>query len=79
MKFISSKGTHKQRVIRSKSDNIKLTSCNNANKVVEELFDSLISRYQGNFERSMVGSGFIFDSLKIMYCKCNKVNFRRGV
>ena len=27
----------------------------------------------------MVGSGFIFDSLKIMYCKCNKVNFRRGV
>ena len=79
MKFISSKDTHKQRVIRSKSDNMKFTSCNNANKVVEQLFDSLISRYEGNFERSMEGSGFIFDSLKIMYCKCNKVNFRRGV
>ena len=54
-------------------------SWNNANKVVEELFDSLILRYQGNFERSMEGSEYIFDSLKIMYCKCNKVSFRHGV
>ena len=31
-----------------------------------------------NSETSMRGSDFIFDSAKLMYCKCNKVNFRRG-
>ena len=27
----------------------------------------------------MEGSGFIFDSVKLMYYKCHKVSFRRGV
>ena len=26
----------------------------------------------------MRGSDFIFDSVQFMYCKCHKVNFRRG-
>ena len=26
----------------------------------------------------MRGSDFIFDSVQMMYCKCHKVNFRRG-
>ena len=26
----------------------------------------------------MRGSDFIFDSVQLMYCKCHKVNFRRG-
>ena len=35
---------------------------NNANEVVDELFKSLLSRYQDNLEKSMRGSDFIFDS-----------------
>ena len=58
--FISSKDAEKERVMHSKSDNIKFTSYNNANKVVYELFDSLISRYQRNLETSTDGSEFIF-------------------
>ena len=40
--------------------------------------DSLHSRHQDNFEKSMKGSEFIFDSVQLMYYKCHKVSFRRG-
>ena len=36
--------------ISSNNDNIKSTSYNDANAVVDELFESLCSRYQGNLE-----------------------------
>ena len=64
--------------MHSTSGNIKFTSYNDANEVVNEVFESLCSRYQGNLETSMRGSDFIFDSVQLMYYKCHKVNFRRG-
>ena len=64
--------------MHSTSDNIKFTSYNDANEVVDEFFEPLRSRYQGNLETSMRGSDFIFDSFQLMYYKCHKVNFRRG-
>ena len=48
------------------------------NKVVDEVFDSLRSRYQRDLETSMRGSKIIFDLVQLMYYKCHKVNFRRG-
>ena len=53
--------------MHSKSDNIKFTPYNNANKVVVELFKPLFSRYLGNLEKSMRGSDFIFDLGQLMY------------
>ena len=47
--FISS-NNDEERVMDSSSDNIKSTSYNDANAVVDELFESLCSRYQGNLE-----------------------------
>ena len=64
--------------MHSTSGNIKFTSYNDANEVVNEVFESLCSRYQGNLETSMRGSDFIFDSVQLMYYKCHKVNFRHG-
>ena len=58
--FISSKDIEEERVIYLRSKNIKFMSCNDANEVVGELFESLRSRYQGNLETSMRGSGSIF-------------------
>ena len=78
MNFISSKVSEEERVMHSKSNNIKFTSYNDANKVVDELFDSLDLRYQGNLEISMRGNDFIFNSVKLMYYKCHEVNFRCG-
>ena len=48
--FISSKDAEKKRVIHSKSNNIKLTSYNDSNGVVNEIFESLCSGYPGNLE-----------------------------
>ena len=58
--FFSSKDTEEKSLVHSTSDNIKFTSYNNANKVANELSESLRSRYLGNLETSMRGSDFIF-------------------
>ena len=44
--FISSKDTKEKHVLHSTSDNIKFTPYNDANEVVNELFESLCSKYQ---------------------------------
>ena len=64
--------------MHSKSNNIKFTCYNNANKVFNEHFDSLRSRYLDNLETSVRQSEFIFDPVQMMYYKCHEVNFRRG-
>ena len=54
------------------------TSYDNANEVVDDLFESFRSRYQGNFETSMRGIDFVFDSVQLMHYICHKVNFNLG-
>ena len=51
--FTSLKDAEEERIMHSRSDNIKFTSYNDANEVVDELFDSLRSRYHRNLETSM--------------------------
>ena len=64
--------------MHSKSNNIEFMSYDNANEVVNELFESLLSRYQAGLERSTRGSDFIFDSVQLLYYECHKINFKRG-
>ena len=47
--------------MRSRSVTVKCKPYNDTNKVVDELFDTLRSRYQVNLEKSMIESDFIFD------------------
>ena len=46
-------------------------------KVIKELFQSLLSRSQIGLKTSMKGSCFIFDCVHLLYYKCHTVNFRR--
>ena len=62
--------------MHSISNNIKFTSYNDSNEVVNEHFELLRSRYQ--IETSMRGSDFIFNSVQLIYYKCHKVNFKGG-
>ena len=64
--FISSKDVDEERVMHSKSDNIEFMSYDNANEVVDELFEPLFSRYQICLETSMKGNDFIFDSVQVI-------------
>ena len=65
--FISSKDVGEECEMRSRSDNIKFVSYNDANEILDELFESLPSRYQENLETSMKGSDLVFDSVQLMY------------
>ena len=44
-------------------ENIKFTSYNDVNDVVNKIFESLLSRYQDNLETSMRGRDFVVDSV----------------
>ena len=47
-------------------------------EVIEELFQSLVSRYQIGLETSMKGSDFVFDCVHLLYHKCHKRNPNHG-
>ena len=59
--FISSKDVDEERVMHPKSNNTEIMTYHNANDVVDELFESLLSRYQIVLQISMKGSDFTFD------------------
>ena len=64
--------------MHSKSNNIKFTSFDAANEFVDELFESLCSRYLDDLEKSMTGSECILSRVQLIHCKCHGVNFRRN-
>ena len=64
--FISSKDGEEKRAMHSISGNTKFAPYSVANDVIDELFKSLCSRYQGT---SMKGSNFIFDSVQLLCYK----------
>ena len=64
-------------VMHSKTDIKEFTAYDNTNEVVDKLFKLLLSRYQRSLEISMMGSGFIFDSVQLLYFKSHNINFRR--
>ena len=63
--------------MHSRSDNIEFMIYDNAEEVIEELFESFLNRYQIGFEASMTGSDFIFDCVRLLHYKC-KINSNCG-
>ena len=61
----------------SKSDNIEIMINDEADKIIEELFDSLKNRYQ-NYLESMKGSESVFNYVHLLYQKYHKINPNRG-
>ena len=47
----------------TKSDNIEIMMSSETDETTEELFESLLQRYQEGLEESMRGSEFVFDSV----------------
>ena len=65
--------------MHSKSNNIEFMSHDNENEVVDELFESLLSKYQIGLEISMRGRDFIFDLVQLLIYKCHKINLNMVV
>ena len=53
--------------MQSKSNNIEMVLYDNANEVVNEVFELIPSKYQSVLEISMRGINFIFNSAQLMY------------
>ena len=62
--------------VTSKDVDEEFMPYDNVNDIVDQLFQSLLLRCKGNLETSVRGSDFIFDSVQLLYYKCQKTNFR---
>ena len=47
-------------------------------EVIEELFESLLNRYQNNLEKSKKDSEIVFNYVLLLYYKCHKINLNFG-
>ena len=62
----------------SKRNNIEIMINNETDEVIEEIFKSILHRYQNNLDKSMKGSAFVFDYIHLLYYKCYKIKPNRG-
>ena len=62
----------------SKSDNFKIMMEANTNKIIRNLFNSLLRRYQGGLLESMRGSEFVFDYVESLNYIFHKVDLKRS-
>ena len=58
----------------SKSKNIEVMMGNETDEIIEDLFDSLLQRYQKNLYESMRGSEFVFDCVINSLCYKTRKN-----
>ena len=75
--FISSKDSDETRNMHTKSNNIEIMVGSETDEIIEELFKSLLQRYQEGLEESMKGSEFIFDSVNLLHYHLQKTSLKR--
>ena len=79
--FISRKDTKnfdKNQLIRLKSDNTEIMMGSETDEIIEELFESLLQRYQERLEELKNGSDLVFDSVDALYYNLNKISLNMG-
>ena len=77
--FISLKpgsdGTH---IMYTRSDNIEIMFGDDNDNIIEQLFESLLKKYEENLQNKMRGSEFEFDGVNFLYYDFNKTSINRG-
>ena len=71
---MSSKDNDDKRLMHPQSDNIEIMIGSKTDEIINELFESLISRYQIFLEMSMKGSEFVFKYVNRLHYKCKVEN-----
>ena len=75
--FISSKESDETRNLHTKSNNIEIMMGNEADEIIGKSFWSLLQSYQKDFEESVRGSEFNFDSVDLLYLSSSKNKFKK--
>ena len=77
--FISSKPDSDETcTMRTKSNNVEIMTGSETDNVIEDLFRSLLQRYQVGLEESMRGSEFIFDSVDGVFMHCIMILIKKA-
>ena len=77
--FISLKpGSDENRIIYTRSDNIEIMFGDDNDDIIEQLFESLLKKYEENLQNKMRGSEFEFDGVNFSYYDFNKTSINRG-
>ena len=76
--FIFSKDSDETHTMHTKSDNIEIMMGRETDEIVEELFQTLLQRYQEGLEESVTGSEFVFYSVDLLYHKLHEISLNRG-
>ena len=76
--FISSKDSEETSTVHTKSNNVEIMMGSETDEIIEELFKSLLQKYQEGLEESTRGSEFVFDRVDALYYNLNKVSLCRG-
>ena len=64
--------------MHSESSNTKIMINDEADEAIEELFKSLLNRYQNKLEKFMKSNEFHFNYVHLLIYKCHKINPNRG-
>ena len=75
--FIFSKDSDETRNMHTKSNDIEIMVGSETREIIEELFKSLLQRYQEGLKESTKGSQFIFDSVNILHYHLQKTSLKR--
>ena len=76
--FISSKDSDQIRTMHTKNNNIEIMMGSETDEIIEELFESLLHKYQEGLEEKLRGSEFVFHSVDLLYYKIHKISLNRG-
>ena len=77
--FISLKpGSNETRIMYTRSDNIEIMFGDDNDDIIEQLFESLLKKYEENLQNKMRGSEFEFDRVNFLYYDFNKTSINRG-
>ena len=77
--FVSLEDSNETPIMYTNSDNIDILNGYETDEIIEKLFKSLLERYQGGLEEKMrEGSGFVFESVDLLYYKLHKTSLNRG-
>ena len=71
-------GSDETCIMYTRSDNIEIMFGDNNDDIIEQLFESLLKKYEENLENKMRGSEFEFDGVNFLYYDFNKTSINRG-
>ena len=71
-------GSNETRIMYARSDNIEIVFGDDNDDIIEQLFESLLKKYEEILQNKMRGSEFEFDGVNFLYYDFNKTSINRG-